>query len=237
MPMSPSVTRSPALDADGVRNEPPAPYLPRYDANSDFGSVAKVPSSSAFGGSGPARRGLVPVTRFATRSSSSHVTFAPVAIASLTELDQTSAPPAVSICSRRPYAARSSRISWSAASFASKKASSASVGAMPASLFARDARSMRMRCCSRKDLTEDPASVSVLVGSARLAPSECLFAAAPFSRVSTTAVSIRTTTSLKLATCSRRSSCFTSMTRMASALRAISSSAVWMRIERACTRP
>ena len=106
---------------------------------------------------------------------------------------------------------------------------------MPASLFARDARSMRMRCCSRKDLTEDPASV--LVGSARLAPSECLFAAAPFSSVSTTAVSIRTTTSLKLATCSRRSSCFTSIDRMASALRAISSSAVWMRIERACTRP
>ena len=233
MPMSPLSTRSPALDADGVRNEPPAPYLPRYDANSDFGSVAKVPSSSAFGGSGPARRGLVPVTRFATRSSSSHVTFAPVAIASLTELDQTSALPAVSICSRRPYAARSSRISWSAASFASKKASSASVGAMPASLFARDARSMRMRCCSRKDLTEDPASVSVLVG----AWSRFSFAAAPFSRVSTTAVSIRTTTSLKLATCSRRSSCFTSMTRMASALRAISSSAVWMRIERACTRP
>ena len=233
MPMSPSVTRSPALDADGVRNEPPAPYLPRYDANSDFGSVAKVPSSSAFGGSGPARRGLVPVTRFATRSSSSHVTFAPVAIASLTELDQTSALPAVSICSRRPYAARSSRISWSAASFASKKASSASVGAMPASLFARDARSMRMRCCSRKDLTEDPASVSVLVG----ARSRFSFAAAPFSRVSTTAVSIRTTTSLKLATCSRRSSCFTSIDRMASALRAISSSAVWMRIERACTRP
>ena len=106
---------------------------------------------------------------------------------------------------------------------------------MPASLFARDARSMRMRCCSRKDLTEDPASVSVLVGAwSRLA---CLFAAAPFSRVSTTAVSIRTTTSLKLATCSRRSSCFTSIDRIASALRAISSSAVWMRIERACTRP
>ena len=105
---------------------------------------------------------------------------------------------------------------------------------MPASLFARDARSMRMRCCSRKDLTEDPASGSVLVGAwSRLA----LFAAAPFSRVSTTAVSIRTTTSLKLATCSRRSSCFTSIDRMASALRAISSSAVWMRIERACTRP
>ena len=232
MPMSPLSTRSPALDADGVRNEPPAPYLPRYDANSDFGSVAKVPSSSAFGGSGPARRGLVPVTRFATRSSSSHVTFWPVAIASLTALDQTRAPPAVSICSRLPYAARSSRISWSAASFASKKASSASVGAMPASLFARDARSIRMRCCSRKDLTEDPCG-SVLVG----ARSRFSFAAAPFSSVSTTAVSIRTTTSLKLATCSRRSSCFTSMTRIASALRAISSSAVWMRIERACTRP
>ena len=99
---------------------------------------------------------------------------------------------------------------------------------------------MRMRWRSRRDATDDDdndgsdARVGVVVAAVGLAFD--FRAAAPRSRVSTTAASMRTTTSLSCATCSRRSSCFTSIARMASARRAISSSALWMREDLAWMR-